>query len=141
MASIIGNVQGIGEVVGGVGKTILDIGRGIRTLITGKLDPETQNKFDLEWAQLEQTVISQQNAINEAEARSSSWFIAGARPAIIWICALVLFYTYIISPILKACGVMLPEMGLAELWPIMTGLLGLGGLRTYEKIKGVQGKH
>ena len=141
MPALIGNLQGIGEAVGGVGKTVIDIGKGIKTLITGKVDPETQNAIDLGWANLEAAAMAQQNKINEIEAGRSGFWIAGGRPAVIWICALILFNNYILAPYLLAAGVRVPQLDLNALWPVMTSLLGLGGMRTYEKTKGVQGRH
>ncbi len=134
-------VKATGEAVAAVGKTVLDIGKGIKTLITGKLDPETQNAIDIGWAQLEAAVMAQQNRINEIEAASPRFFIAGARPAAIWVCVLILFNNYVLAPYLRACGVLVPELDMGAMYPVITGLLGLGGMRSYEKIKGAAGRH
>ena len=74
--------------------------------------------------------------VNEVQAAHKSLFVAGARPAIMWICALGLFYAVFAYPILDIWFTM-PELNTDILMPTMMGLLGLGGMRSYEKSKGV----
>ena len=74
--------------------------------------------------------------VNEVQAAHKSLFVAGARPAIMWICALGLFYAVFAYPILDIWFDM-PELNTDILMPTMMGLLGLGGMRSYEKSKGV----
>jgi hypothetical protein len=84
-----------------------------------------------------------QREINRTEAGSSSLFVAGWRPGIGWVCALALAFQYLVRPLAAwAAGVWWPGMpplpGLDDsLWQLMFGMLGLGGLRTLEKTKGV----
>ena len=85
--------------------------------------------------------MNAQAKINEIEAASPNMFIAGARPAILWCGALIIFYVYIGAPIAKSFGAHLPDLALNDLWPIITGLLGLGTMRTVEKINGAAGNH
>ena len=82
--------------------------------------------------------------VNKAEAASGSLFKGGWRPAIGWICGLALFWSFILQPFLVffllVFGVdlpPLPEVGTADLMPILLGMLGLGGLRSYEKVRKV----
>jgi hypothetical protein len=87
-----------------------------------------------------------QRKINEVEAGNSSLFVAGWRPAIGWVCALSLFYQYLGRPIATAIfdGMHWPLPYLPalddNLWQLMLGMLGLGGLRTFEKTRGVATK-
>lgn len=80
---------------------------------------------------------------NNIEAANSSWFVAGWRPAIGWVCALAFGFKYIGGPVLVMAAkiaevdVVLPAIDYADLMPIMFGMLGLGALRTVEKVKGV----
>ena len=74
--------------------------------------------------------------VNKAEAASGSLFKGGWRPAIGWICGLALLWSFILQPFLVffllVFGVdlpPLPEIGTADLMPILLGMLGLGGLR------------
>jgi len=75
--------------------------------------------------------------LNKVEAQHRSLFISGWRPAIGWICALGLFFTFIANPLLvwifNVDGPAVPTESLMEL---VLGMLGLAGLRTYEKYKG-----
>ena len=88
-------------------------------------------------------VIQGQLDINKAEAASPSAFTSGWRPGIGWVCALALFFQYIARPLLMWVGLVSghswpPLPGIDDnLWQLLLGMLGLGGLRTYEKVKGV----
>tara|TARA_R100001086_G_scaffold240947_2_gene167535 strand:- start:292 stop:699 length:408 start_codon:yes stop_codon:yes gene_type:complete len=81
--------------------------------------------------------------INKQEAAHRSIFVAGWRPFIGWTCGIALAYTYVLQPILvfglaqSGYLVDLPKMQLGEMMPVLMGMLGLGGLRTFEKFKGV----
>lgn len=87
--------------------------------------------------------IAGQLEVNKAEAQNSNLFVAGWRPAIGWVCALALFYQFIVRPLIAwgfaIYGHPLPPMpGLDDmLWELLFGMLGLGSLRTVEKVKGV----
>lgn len=74
--------------------------------------------------------------VNEVQASHKSIFVSGARPAIMWICALGLFYAVFAYPVLDIWFTM-PELNTDILMPTMMGLLGLGGMRSFEKAKGV----
>ena len=81
--------------------------------------------------------------INKQEAAHRSIFVAGWRPFIGWTCGIALADTYVLQPILvfglaqSGYLVDLPKMQLGEMMPVLMGMLGLGGLRTFEKFKGV----
>ena len=81
--------------------------------------------------------------VNKQEAAHRCIFIAGWRPFVGWTCGLALFYTYVAQPIamfvMAQTGdlVQLPHLDLSTMMPVLLGMLGLGGLRTYEKFKGV----
>lgn len=77
--------------------------------------------------------------VNKMEAQSRHWFVASWRPCVGWICAISLGYHFIISPItifaLSVSGLSydIPEFDMNSLMTILLGMLGLGGLRSYEK--------
>ena len=83
-----------------------------------------------------------QLAINKEDAKGN-WFQSGWRPFIGWACGFALAYTYVMQPILTfglaQAGYLidLPAVNLGEMMPVLMGLLGLGGLRTFEKVKGI----
>lgn len=82
--------------------------------------------------------------VNKAEAASGSVFKGGWRPFIGWVCGGAFAYHFVLQPVVVfavlAAGVELPplpEFDMASLMTVMLGMLGLGGLRTYEKQKGI----
>ena len=127
-------LMGIAETLTGVAGKVLDKFVQDKDL-KAKLDQELNMAFHE--ANLAQTEI------NKVEAASQSMFIAGWRPSVGWICSISMGYHFIIQPllvfILKASGVEvdLPEFEFSQLSTILMGMLGLGGLRTYEKLQGV----
>lgn len=94
-----------------------------------------------EFKQLETEVALAQGQtdINKQEASSGSLFVAGARPAILWVCAGALFSQYILRPFViwgfAVAGATPPTLpGLDDhLWELMTGMLGMAGWRTVDK--------
>jgi hypothetical protein len=86
--------------------------------------------------------VDGQLLVNSEEAKSQSMFIAGWRPFIGWTCGSAFAYKYVVAPVLIAIlplfGIpfSMPVIALDEMLPVLLGMLGLGGLRTYEKIKG-----
>ena len=81
--------------------------------------------------------------VNKIEAGHSSVFVAGWRPAIGWVCAAALAWAFIVAPAaswtMAALGVRetLPAIGTDNLFELVLAMLGLGGLRTFEKMRGV----
>lgn len=82
--------------------------------------------------------------VNKAEAASRNVFVAGWRPFIGWTCGVALAWHFVLAPfVLFAAGwarVELPELPAFDMDNLMTvllGMLGLGGLRTWEKTKGI----
>ena len=81
--------------------------------------------------------------INKTEAAHRSIFVAGWRPFIGWTCGVALAWTYVMPPILNFILAQtghlmeLPAMDMSQMMPVLMGMLGLGGLRTFEKFKKV----
>ena len=84
-----------------------------------------------------QELAKGQLAVNQTEAAHKSLFVAGWRPAIGWICGFALLYSTIISPIL-GIWFTVPPVDSSLLTSVLMGMLGLGAMRTAEKVKGVQ---
>jgi hypothetical protein len=129
-------------------EALLELGN---TLITRLFpDPAQAAEAKLKLLELQQAgelaTMTAQTDTNKEEAKSASTFVSGWRPAIGWVCALALAYQYLIKPlvsgILPAFNVVVPPLpGLDDnLWQLMMGMLGMGGLRTMEKINGVASK-
>jgi roadblock/LC7 domain-containing protein len=83
-----------------------------------------------------QELAQGQLEVNKVEAAHKSLFVAGWRPAIGWVCALGLFYNVILANII-GIWIDLPEIDTTLLVPVMMGMLGLGAMRSYEKVQGV----
>ena len=109
----------------------------------------------LELNKMDFSALMGQLNINLEEAKNQRVFVSGWRPFIGWVCGNALAYTFIIQPFIafgvqvfawsrSPLGTMfpaLPVLDTASLLTILGGLLGLGTLRTYEKIKGASGAH
>lgn len=81
-----------------------------------------------------------QQKINEVEAGNASLFVSGWRPSVGWLCCASLAYQFIVRPLLITFGKPAPGLEVGDLLTILLGMLGLGGLRTAEKWKGVAAK-
>jgi hypothetical protein len=115
---------------------------GIREAITGKLDADGQAKFDLAWQAMTQKLQEGQQAINLADAQSGSNFRGGWRPACGWCGVMGLAYQFFIQPILVwGClnfgWVSPPAIDGSVLMNLLMALLGLGTMRTVERVQGV----
>ena len=81
--------------------------------------------------------------INKIEAGHKSLFVAGWRPFVGWTCGIAMLYHFLLQPIiifgLSAVGLSfdLPTFDMGSLMTVLMGMPGLGGLRTFEKTKGV----
>lgn len=121
----------------------------LREAITGKKieDPAERAKIELQLEQLEQALKMGQIEINKAEASNPNWFVAGWRPFIGWVGGCALAYTFILSPLIqwgcKLYGLNIepPVLDTSMLFNLVLAMLGLGGMRTFEKLKKVQDLH
>jgi len=113
--------------------------------VTGLLDKFIEDKDQKNALAHEIATMSQKHShealkgqldVNKAEAAHKSLFVAGWRPCIGWVCALGLFYNTIIVNIL-GIWVEVPEVDTTLLVPVMMGMLGLGAMRSYEKVNSV----
>ncbi len=108
------------------------------TELKGKLEAaasEINNSYQLQLSQLE---------INKVEAGSTSLFVSGWRPAIGWVCGVSLLYAALVEPIARFVATVLftytglfPIINTELTLQILLGLLGLAGMRSFEKSKGV----
>ncbi len=125
---------------------VADLVNGVVNRLWPDATETDKQKLALALAQLDAEAKAQQGqlAVNQAEAGSSSVFASGWRPALGWIIAAILAYSYIIYPLLGSLiamagwSVVLPKLGLDDtLWQLILGMLGLSAGRTVEKLKGV----
>ena len=91
-----------------------------------------------------QELAAGQLEVNKAEAAHKSLFVAGWRPAVGWVCVFGMAGNFITIPItnmileLMESSVTVPLIPTGEMMPVLMGMLGLGAMRTAEKVKGVQ---
>ena len=113
--------------------------------VTGLLDKFIEDKDQKNALAHEISTMSERHAqelmkgqldVNKTEAAHKSLFVAGWRPSIGWVCSLGLLYNTIIANIL-GIWVDLPEIDTTLLVPVMMGMLGLGAMRSYEKVNSV----
>jgi hypothetical protein len=113
--------------------------------LIGKAIPDKTKRMELE-ASIKSQMIDLQKAqteINLEQAKHPSIFVSGSRPAILWICALGLAWQFFLAPLLNwivvvtGSSIQPPIINTEGLMTLTLSLLGLGGLRTAEKWKGV----
>ena len=118
---------------------------GVAGKVLDKFVEDKDLKAKLE-AELKSQIISldlAQAQANIEQAKHSSVFIAGARPAIMWICAFGLGWQFVFQPItvwlfaVLGSDLVLPVLETEGLMPLTLSLLGLGSMRTFEKHKGI----
>ena len=91
-------------------------------------------------------VVKAQIEVNKTEAQHHSMFVAGWRPAIGWGCCLGMAGNFLIIPFVNMAlelletGVVVPMIELDLMMPVLMGMLGLGAMRTVEKVKKVDRK-
>lgn len=136
------NLFGGGDAVKGALEGAGSLAHDVRSVITGKLSPLEAAEFEQKAQELESRLQTAQMEINKAEAQSGNIFVAGARPAVLWVCVLALLYNFVVRPLAVGFGALnMPEIDASALWPLMSGILGLGGMRSWEKSRGVNNKH
>ena len=123
---------------------------GPATKLLGKFieDKDTKNKLAHELATMAerhaQELAKSQIEVNKAEAQSRHWFVASWRRFIGWTCGIALMWHFVLSQFILFFATMfgfdlpaLPEFDMGSLMTVLMGMLGLGGLRTFEKYKGM----
>ena len=82
-----------------------------------------------------QEIALAQIKVNEADAKGN-WFQSSWRPAIAWVCVLGFLINYLVSPLCAGFGIDIPQADTGTMLPVLMGMLGLGGMRTLERLKG-----
>lgn len=138
---------------------ILDIGGKIIDKIWP--DPAKAQEAKLQLAQLQQQgalaelqaqvqLATAQTQINQADAGNQNIFVAGWRPFVGWVCGVALAYSFVLQPFIQFLAVLvhlpfdpksLPTLDWGMLGQLLFGMLGLGAMRTYEKVNGINAGH
>ena len=105
---------------------------------------KAKEQFEMELMQAVMNASSQQNKINEIEAAHKSVFVAGWRPFIGWICGIGLLWAFVLQPMAAWVFIVFmpdspppPQIPTDGLYQLVLAMLGMGGLRTFEKMRGV----
>ena len=128
---------------------------GIGSKVIDRLwpDPAERDAAKLELLKMQQSgelaqltadtnLMIEQIKVNQAEAANPSLFVSGWRPAIGWVCGAACGWNWIGLPVVKLAleiyghPINLAPADLTEMLPVLMGMLGLGGLRTIEKLQG-----
>ena len=138
---------GIGSIIEGVGKVAGDLITTDKERLEMALE---ERKLSLEEKKIDQATDLAQVDINKIEAASTSLFVSGWRPAVGWVGVAGLAYQFLGYPLMQWCwafgqGVDIipqglsapPDLDVEQLMVLLSGLLGFGGMRSFEKHKGV----
>ena len=102
-------------------------------------DADTKQKLSHEISTMAekhaQEIALAQIKVNEAEAKGN-WFQSSWRPATAWVCVLGFLVNFLVSPLCAGFGIDIPQADTATMLPVLMGMLGLGGMRTLERLKG-----
>lgn len=135
---------------GGVGSIVEKVGDAIHKNVTSDKErmaleneaAKAEQDFNVKIAQMDTDLAQGQIGVNLKEAESTNWFVAGWRPAAAWMCVSGLGYQFLAFPVF--CWASLnfgwkspPSLDISTLTTLLFGMLGLGGMRTAEKFKGV----
>ena len=83
-----------------------------------------------------QEIALAQIAVNREEAKGN-WFQSSWRPATAWVCVGGFAVNFLISPMAAPLGIVIPQADTGTMLPVLMGMLGLGGMRTMERVKGI----
>ena len=141
------DLLGMGSILEGVGKIAGDLITTDKERITLEL---AGRKLDLEQSKIDQATDLAQIQVNQVEAASASAFVSGWRPAVGWVGVAGLGYQFLGYPLMQwlwafGQGVDLipkdlpspPDLQTDQLMVLLSGLLGFGGMRSFEKSRGV----
>jgi len=117
--------------------------QGVKGLISEfHMDPAKAAELEIKLLKVQHEMEKAQVEVNMQEAKHPDWRVAGWRPATGWICALGLAYQALIQPLMSWVAILAelpvpPAIDTSLLTTVLLGMLGLGGIRAYEKMKGV----
>lgn len=131
---------GVAETLEAAAKPVDAVGNAFDKLFTSD-EERAQGEFVLEKMRQQPHIL--QAEINKIEAQHRTIFVAGARPFILWICGFGLGYVWVVRPIIIDIATFLGKtvtfthIDTSNMIHLVLALLGLGGLRTFEKMKGL----
>lgn len=138
-------------IIGGIIEAVGKIADDLVTSDKERLDAEIElQKVGVEAAKIGASLSLGQMDANIAEAQNRNWFVSGWRPALGWVGAMAMAYQFLLYPVLVWLWALMqargwvpaalpapPMLDTDALWVILSGMLGIGGFRTLEKVKRV----
>lgn len=137
----------IGGIIEAVGKIADDLVTSDKERLEAEIELQ---KVGVEAAKVDASLALGQMDVNAVEAQNRNWFVAGWRPALGWVGAMAMAYQFLLYPLLVWLWALMQARGLVPvalvappmldtdaLWVILSGMLGIGGFRTLEKVKRV----
>jgi len=130
-------------------KDVGGIFTSLREAITGKKieDPAEMLRIGTILDKLQNAIMLGQIDINKIEAAHPSIFVSGWRPFVGWSCAFALCYVSILEPIMRFIAMVcfsytgeFPAVDSVITMQVLLGMLGIGGMRTFDKLKGTDTK-
>ena len=124
---------------------VMDLLTSLIQPVTGLLDKWIPDASEKQKIAFELSTLSERHAqelavaqieLNKAEAKGN-WFQSSWRPATGWVCVFGFAVNFLVSPLAAGFGVDIPQADTSVMLPVLMGMLGLGGLRSAERIKGV----
>ena len=101
-------------------------------------DADTKQKLAYDIATLAERqaheIAIAQIEVNKEDAKGN-WFQAGWRPACAWVCVAGFTVNFLISPLADPFGIMVPQADISTMMPVLLGMLGLAGARSFERVK------
>ena len=137
--SFLAKLLGGGDVIKSVGDTLDNLVTSDEERLEKQLEMhKAEREFNYQTAKLLSDQNIAQMEINKEEARSSKLFVAGWRPAIGWIGVIALFYQFVAYPLLLWLPFDNPPKPMESdiLYTIITGMLGIAGMRSFDKMQG-----
>ena len=141
------NLLGIGSIVEAIGNIADDLFTSDEERINAQIE---MMRLGIEERKIDAGLAQGQIEVNKAEAKHPSLFVSGWRPAVGWVCVTAMGYQFLFYPVLQwgwafgqargwlPAGLDAPPMlDTSALYTVLFGLLGLGTMRTFEKVKGV----
>lgn len=134
-----------GDAVKAIGESVDKLFTSDEERLAAKLEvAKAENEFKVKLAEMDTTLAMGQIDINKLDAGSGNWIQSNWRPMVGWVCVASIAYVYLLEPFLRFVATVIfgyagefPQVNDDKLFELLLTLLGVAGLKTYEKVKGV----
>lgn len=134
-----------GDSIKAIGDTVDKLFTSDEEKLSAKLEvTKAENDFKTKLAEMDTSLAMGQLDINKLDATSGNWVQTNWRPMVGWVCVASVAYTYLLEPLFRFLATVVfgyvggfPQLNDDKLFELLLTMLGVAGLRTYEKVKGV----